>query len=187
MNLKHAVKIKLGSEVICIDPCYDAAALGVKLSILPGNYYCYVSRDSDERIASISVRHVHHADVAIDMEYAPTEIDTGSYVGVDSGQAGIIDFEAWQAYVAHPEDESVAKAWYKQACTHTLSRLQYGIMIDNERYWRDAAYGFVSSSGYGDGCYLVYVAKNGSDIVGIRIVYIYPDKNEEPFEESIVP
>lgn len=185
--MKHATKIKLGSEVICIDPCYDDAALGVKLSVIPGSYYCYVSRAEDERIASISVRHEYHTDVAIDMEYSPSEIDTNSYVGVDSGQAGIIDFEAWQDNVAHPKDESVAEAWYKQACTHTLSRLQYGIMVDNDCNWRDAAYGLVSSSGYGDGCYRVYVAKNGSDIVGIRIEFIYPDKLNKVFEESIIP
>lgn len=185
--MKQAVKIKLGSEVICIDPCYDDAALGVKLSVLPGSYYCYVSRAEDERIASISVRHVDHTDVAIDMEYSPSESDTRKYVGVDSGQASIIDFKAWQAYVAHPKDESVAEEWYQQACAHTLSRLQYGIMVGNDCNWREAAYGFVSSSGYGDGCYRVYVAKNGSDIVGIRIEYIYPDKLNKVLEESIIP
>jgi hypothetical protein len=185
--MKHATKIKLGSEVICIDPCYDDAALGVKLSVIPGSYYCYVSRAEDERIASISVRHVDHTDVAIDLEYTPSGIDTNSYVGVDSGQAGIIDFESWQSKVGQSKDESVTESWYRQACFHTLSRLQYGIMNDGDRNWRDAAHGFVSSSGYGDGCYRVYVAKNGSDIVGIRIESIYPDKNEETFEESIVP
>lgn len=185
--MKHATKIKLGSEVICIDPCYDDAALGVKLSIIPGNYYCYVSRVEDARIASISVRHVDHTDVAIDLEYATAESNTRNYVGVDSGQAGIIDFNAWQAYVAHPKDESVAEAWYQQACALTLSRLQYGIMVDNDCNWREAAYGLVSSSGYGDGCYRVYVAKNGVDIVGIRIEFIYPDKLNKVFEESIIP
>lgn len=185
--MKHAVKIKLGSEVICIDPCYDAAALGVKLSVLPGNYYCYVSRDADERIASISVRHVYHADAAIDMEYSPSESDTRKYVGVDSGQAGIIDFEAWQTNVEQEQDEFLSSIWYKQACAHTLSRLHYGIMVANNSNWSEAAYGLVSSSGYGDGCYRVYVAKNGSDIVGIRIEYIYPDKLNKVFEESIIP
>ena len=185
--MKHATKIKLGSEVICIDPCYDDAALGVKLPIIPGSYYCYISRAEDERIASISVRHEYHTDVAIDMEYAPAETNTNVYVGVDSGQAGIIDFESWQAYVAHPQDESVSEEWYQQACEHTLSRLQYGIMVDNNRDWHKAAHGFVSSSGYGDGCYRVYVAKNGSDIVGIRIEFIYPDKLNKVFEESIIP
>lgn len=185
--MKYAAKIKLGSEIICIDPCYDDAALGVKLPVLPGNYYCYVSRDTDDRIASISVRHVHHADAVIDEEYSPSESDTRNYTGVDSGQAGIIDFEAWQDNVEQPPNTSVKISWYRQACNHTLSRLQYGIMIDDNRDWYEAAHGFVSSAGYGDGYYQVYVAKNGSDIVGVRIVYIYPDKNEEPFEESIVP
>lgn len=186
--MKHAVKINLGSEVICIDPCYDDAALGVKLSVLPGSYYCYVSRAADERIASISVRHVHHTDVAIDMEYSPSESDTSKYVGVDSGQAGIFDFEAWQANVIQNQDKSTESSlWYRQACKHTLSRLQYGIMDDNNRDWHKSAHGFVSSSGYGDGCYRVYVAKNGSDIVGIRIEYIYPDKLNKVLEESIIP
>ena len=185
--MKHATKIKLGSEVICIDPCYDDVALGVKLPVIPGSYYCYVSRVEDERIASISVRHEYHTDVAIDIEYAPAESDTRNYVGVDSGQAGIIDFEAWQANVLQNQDESVESLWYKQACEHTLSRLQYGIMVDNNRDWHKSAHGFVSSSGYGDGCYRVYVAKNGSDIVGIRIEFIYPDKLNKVLEESIIP
>lgn len=181
--MKHAAKIKLGGKVICIDPCYEKEELGIVVEALPGNYYCYVARTLEGRVASISVRHEEHTDVAINEQYSCSEEEAGirRSIGVDSGQAGIFNYSAWK------DNEPSESDWYNQACTLTLSRLHYGIMEDSSIPWAEAACGLVSSSGYGDGGYPVYVAKVDGNVVGIRIVYIYPDKNEEPFEESIVP
>lgn len=96
-------------------------------------------------------------------------------VPVDSGQAGIYDS-------AHYRDDSVIKEtpkflrlltdkkeeglrWYAANCDLTLSReeIQAGVL----------PFGCVSSSGYGDGVYDVYISKNENDeVVSIKISFV---------------
>ena len=60
--------------------------------------------------------------------------------------------------------DHVESQWYDEVCKLTLSPKQCGT-IGNK--------GFVSSSGYGDGSYECYIAKNNNDeIIAIRIDFI---------------
>ena len=75
-----------------------------------------------------------------------------SEVGVDSGQAGIYDDEAF-----HSEDEN----WYDKNCNITVKN-KAGVLDG----------GCVSRSGYGDGDYPAYVVRRNNKVVGVRIKFI---------------
>ena len=163
--------IKLGNKVMVSDPCYGLGTWcqGVLENVLPGNYNCKAEY-SDEgewgvRVSAIEVRHVDYDDfIPIDME--------SFEVGVDSGQAGIFDYDYYVRYHdgcdvrPHVEDD-----WYDKVCDITLSRESAG-NVDG--------FGFVSSSGFGDGGYACWTAreKNGY-IVAIRVEFIDEYDEEE--------
>ena len=164
--------IRLGNKVMVSDPCYGLGTWcqGVLENVLPGNYQCDVEY-SDEgewgvRVSAIEVRHVDYNDfVPMDME--------NFEVGVDSGQAGIFDYDYYAQYhdscnvYPHVDDD-----WYGKVCGITLSRASASD-IDG--------FGFVSSSGFGDGGYTCWTAreKNGH-IVAIRVEFIteYDEEDE---------
>lgn len=86
-------------------------------------------------------------------------------VGVDSGQAGIFERQIYRV------DESVIEEttfipedrWYSSCCDQTLSELRAGVING----------GVVSSSGFGDGCYEAFFAKNAEGkVIAVQIVFI---------------
>ena len=91
------------------------------------------------------------------------------YVGVDSGQAGFFDEAFYQnpsvfADMPAPEQNlSPDDVWYNHVCDITLSDLGAGII----------PHGAVSSSGFGDGCYICYThagADGAIDFAWIRFL-----------------
>lgn len=168
--------IRLGNKVMVSDPCYGLGTWcqGVLKDVLPGNYNCKVEY-SDEgmwgiRVAAIEVRHQDYDNfIPMDME----NFD----VGVDSGQAGIFDYDYYAKYHdscdvrPHVDDD-----WYDRVGDITLSRDSAGT-IDG--------FGFVSSSGFGDGGYGCWTAreKNGY-IVAIRVEFITEDEEDEYDDEE---
>lgn len=130
-------------------------------------------------------------------------------VGVDSGQAGIFDYEYYKKY--HSDDneaEQVDNDWYWRVCEITESRIKnpnyeefdyekhkddfieahveymqsnksYPYLTINDGNTIDG-FGFASSSGYGDGGYCCWTAHNEEGkIVAIRVEYITEDDEEE--------
>ena len=165
--------IKLGNKVMVSDPCYGLGTWcqGVLENVFPGNYKCNVEY-SDEgdwgiRVAAIEVVHEDYDEVlCMDME----NFD----VGVDSGQAGIFDYDYYSEYHdscdvrPHVNDD-----WYDRVCNITLSEASAG-NIDG--------LGFVSSSGFGDGGYACWTERNRDGyIVAIRVEFIteYDEEDEE--------
>lgn len=70
-------------------------------------------------------------------------------VGVDSGQAGIFDFDHYQDQTVIP-DQSLSEfgdPWYTCCCHQTLNTEHHAGVIP---------YGVVASSGFGDGAYTCY-------------------------------
>ena len=167
--------IKLGNKVMVSDPCYGLGTWcqGVLDGVLPGNYN-YDVEYSDEgfwgvRVGAIEVRHQDYNDaVPVDLEKFE--------IGVDSGQAGIFDYEYYAKY--HDDCEvcpHVDDDWYDRVGDITLSRLSAG-SIDG--------YGFVSSSGFGDGIYNCWTAREENGyIVAIRVEFITEDDEDEEEEE----
>lgn len=103
-------------------------------------------------------------------QFDPKKICKVSYhnvIGVDSGQAGIFNYDY---YLAHQPDNSWEpdingnKSWYRKVCDITCSE-ELGGIIENK--------GVVSRSGDGDGpytCATFYDIKT-EEIIGIVIDY----------------
>jgi hypothetical protein len=164
------MKIRLGNKAMVSDPCYglNTWCQGILENVLPGIYNCTVeysdTGDWGERVSAIEVTHTDCGIYRYERE--------NFVVGVDSGQAGIFDYEYYCQYHTDYNDRNhVDDDWYGRVCDITLARESAGIIDEC---------GFVSSSGYGDGAYGCWVAKNRDDyIVAIRIEYIIEEDEEE--------
>lgn len=170
------MEIKLGNKVMVSDPCYglNTWCQGVLENVLPGTYDCEVEY-SDEgdwgtRVAAIEVTHIDYDGI---IRFEPEYFE----VGVDSGQAGIFDYDYYCEY--HDDTDKyphVNDDWYEMVCHITLSRAQSGTVED---------YGLVSSSGYGDGGYTCYTARERNGyIIAIRIEFITDEYEDEDYEED---
>lgn len=234
--------IELGDKVVISDPCYDLDTWcnGVLENVKPGIWHTKAENLNvnhwGERCSALIAWHE-------DVE-APDEDDfeeTGIHVGVDSGQAGIYDYDHF-AYIKDDKDRD--ENWYDSIRTFgtvrkpmtvlrkylaeqlrplhenrmTLEKeLGWGNLFDNQEYleayrseknmemktyyygvdeqslrdglanyhvnyiWTDK-HSVVTSSGFGDGGYSCYVAKNeAGQIIGIKIDY-FPTYDEDEEE-----
>ena len=165
LERKDLGDIILGSSVIITDPGYaqyiwcNATLRTVK----PGKYHCWVNM-SDEGKWGHRVAELCAAHVTADYErLKDTEVEIA--IGVDSGQAGIFD----EAYF---KEHTGKKNWYGQVCdTTTPAGTLDGFCV-------------VSSSGFGDGAYNLFVRRNSEGIVVyIKVVFITEDEEEEVADE----
>ena len=167
------IKIQLGSSVAVSDPCYEKAELTLD-NVLSGKYVTFVRHllleDWGNRVGALVC--VHESFFGNELTW-----EEEGAIGVDSGQAGIFSLDTYQKDEAvvgltpydfkggHPDMEEF---WYRVCCNMTIG----------ERAWGTYDKGVVSSSGIGDGCYDVYVAKHEGKVVGIHIdfgMYQEPD------------
>lgn len=210
-NVKEIDKgfINLGEKVMVSDPCYgmNTWCQGVIDNVLKGKYKCMVeTSDEDEwgnRVSAIQVAHEDY--VKKSLEYSKENFD----VGVDSGQAGVFDYEYYKKYHSDSsESEHVNEDWYWRVCNLTTTKIKNpnykkfdyekhkdDLFEAHEEYMNsNKAYpyltmcdgniiddlGFVSSSGYGDGGYDCWTAHNDEGkIVAIRVEYITEEDEEE--------
>lgn len=112
--------IRLGSKVMVSDPCYglNTWCQGVIENVLPGNYECYVEfSDEGDWGTRVSAIQVTHADYNAILHH---EVRESFEVGVDSGQAGIFDYDY---YTKYHMDQSVRphmnEDWYYRVCDLT--------------------------------------------------------------------
>lgn len=216
--------IQLGSHVMVSDPCYDTDTWcnGDLKNVLPGTWrtkaiYMY------DRCTDLIAHHKDVPEPTFD-KYEKTDI----VVGVDSGQAGIYDYNHFAKMCKNEK-------WYESMCTSVSSmtmplspleqrcynelkqkfpngeteshdtleeffelrsvfKIKYGIDIIHfkvcpnnlkvgyiEQLSTDK-HSVVSSSGYGDGSYDCYVARNEQgQIIAIRINYITAEKLENDY------
>lgn len=173
----------LGNKVMVSDPCYslNTWCQGVLENVKSGIWKAYLKM-SDEGTWGIRVAEL----IAINDEYCkehPVIVDEHSViinerqafeVGVDSGCAGIFDYDYYAKY--HTDDEKDTE-WYETIIcdqffpTHDSFEWENSIFTDSE--------GVASNSGYGDGGYECYVARNDDgEIVGIKIVYISEEDDD---------
>ena len=203
------MKIKLGNKVMVSDPCYGLGTWcqGVLENVLPGTYNCEVEY-SDEgdwgtRVAAIEVVHENYDGFIV--------FDSEDFeVGVDSGQAGIFDYEYYaKHHMDCKERPHVDDDWYDRVCELTCKSVtnpnyeefdwgstddlmeRYETYKRSEKCWRYIQQltadqidelGFVSSSGFGDGSYTCWTARGEDNrIIAIRIEYI---TEEDEYEEE---
>jgi hypothetical protein len=117
--------IHLGGKVMVSDPCYglNTWCQGVLENVLPGEYECRVEHsdmgDWGIRVSAIEVIHKDYRDIEL------TTVLEDFEVGVDSGQAGIFDYEYYARYhTDNAEREHVVNQWYDKCFDATLSRIE---------------------------------------------------------------
>lgn len=162
-----------GNYIDISDPCYNRDAeyfdrCGLKdIHIVPGDYHC-----NAELIAEGTVRGVPCYRVAalqITHKDAIFEEDEFAYIGDIAVDAGVAGFFAAPKHYYKDNDE-----WY--SFCNLLKNKDY-LEIDN-----GFDSGFVSESGYGDGCYEVwgvYDEEFPECLCAIRIEFIDPNEEEE--------
>lgn len=152
------------------DPCYspDTWCTATLDHVKNGTWHASVTRENQgvwgNRISMIEVYHDSQKNRRHRLKYQWRD----SNIGVDSGQAGFFDY---QTFVNIKINESLDNSFYNEVCELTLGADQFGI---KDFY-------AVSSSGYGDGVYSLYVAEQNGEVVAARIVFI--DEDSEDFEE----
>jgi len=188
-------KIKLGTEVVVSDPCYTIPTWcqGIVSGVKSGMYDTYVKRhdcgDWGIRSSMILVIHEdHQGDDLVWKEYPAT-------IGVDSGQCGIFSRESyrddsiteriglgdgdisffgetpWKEMTEACEEEQ-GERWYISMCSRTLGDKRYGVYDE----------GVVSSSGFGDGSYTLYVAKKRGKIIAMCVDFAVEEDEVIDFE-----
>lgn len=101
--------ITLGSKVMVSDPCYKLGTWcqGVLENVLPGKYHCKVAFVDEgrwgTRVARIMVLHKNYLNKTLRVEECDFE------VGVDSGTAGIYDYDY---YAKYHTDKDIDDTWY---------------------------------------------------------------------------
>lgn len=171
--------IELKEEVYITDPCYDTMTWCQKLldNVFPGTYRCFVVV-SDEgtwghRVAELHAIKDEVWDNYQDLEDVPYDLEPiYSSIGVDSGQCGIFDADYYEEH--QPDDDyDNHTSWYRKVCNLTL----------NYNAGTTDGLGVVSESGYGDGRYGLWVAKDDNDkIFAMKVVFI--DDEEDDSDEN---
>lgn len=172
-------KIFLSEEVMVSDPCYQSSTWcqHVLTNVLQGYYqpFCKIQDEGTwgDRNAILLVVHENHQFDDLNWEL----VDEAT-IGVDSGQAGIFSLPTYRNddYTQHQEHPQEGRWVYGKMGTNDGDKfydLMCGLTINTENSWGVYDSGVVSSSGYGDGSYDLYVAKNHEDkIIAISIVFI---------------
>lgn len=148
------------------DPCYTGGGGVLLNNVKNGVWKAYTILDNGTN-NEIVVHHVDHSLALGDfVRYEPQNMYGA--IGVDSGQAGFFDAET---LANHNHDH-----FYEEVCNLTLGTLGAGVI----------QYGAVSSSGWGDGSYDLFIATHNGQIVAARIDFIgeNDDNNEDEEDEQ---
>ena len=150
------------------DPCYDYACSGAVTltNALSGRYLATLVKHNldiwDTRVSRLTIKHEDYKDIVPD-------IFSGYEIAVDSGQAGFFDDYYYQQN--HGGDFGDLNSLFGLACSLTLSKNHGGILLNK---------GVVAETGFGDGCYGLFVGKNNDEkIVAASIIFITNSELEE--------
>ena len=166
--------IKLGSlnisedKIVVADPSYDCGDSGTVLlkKVLSGKYFASIKatnlKDCGQIVTSLKICHS-------DYKNSDLNFERYGFIAVDSGQAGFFD----KNYFVENQGGELGdlNSFYGLTCSITMSPKQAGTIHKK---------GVVSSSGFGDGCYNLFVAKNSANkIVSAYIEFISQIELEE--------
>ena len=155
------------NKLVISDPCYplDIWCQGILNNVKNGKWEGYVEYQDNGKMCKSVI--ACHSDNKIN-KWARKHFSVCDFtVAVDSGQAGIFDFDSYKndSVATNPLPTSICteEKWYSNCCDATLSQERAGIVRE----------GVVASSGYGDGSYLAYIdqAEDGK-IVAVEIAFI---------------
>ena len=174
----------VSGTLVCSDPCYEIPTWcqGIVNNVKKGTWIAEVIEE-DGCIALLSIRHK-------DVEEPDANVTPMDFIGgVDSGQFGFFDKDFYRNDESAKDlpkyefsadfDKEAGDVWYRACCILTLGDERWGVLPN----------GVVSSSGYGDGSYDVYGAKNGDgEYICFSVIFIYADEDEydnaEDWEED---
>jgi len=154
----------VSGEINVGDPCYGGDR---RLTAMNGRWQGFVEY-SDEgswgtRVAVLLARHADYNNFLSNLEE-----DGG--LGVDSGQMSVVDND-----IAADCGEGL----YDDICKATLAKESAGLVsaLDDEH----SIHGVASSTGFGDGFYPLFVAKNDDgEAIAVKVVFI----DDEPVLEE---
>lgn len=166
INIPNEFVISSG-EMVASDPCYAPSIHepAHKLKTMNGRWLAQrVMTDTHGMGNRVAELHVFHESLAGGI-HNPGERVTG-WLGVDAGVAGFYDRIAF---------ESELKEHYEEICELTFGKEQAGCFNS----------GVISSSGFGDGGYELFVQRNAlGEVVAAKIVFIPEDDFEEEEEDE---
>ena len=223
--------ITLGEKVIVTDPCYDVDTWcnGILDNVKPGKWHTEaksINKNNNGNHCTELI--IWHSDYEKPTEFEHTDID----VGVDSGQAGIADYDYFAKIKSNKDSE---EEWYESIKTYERARvplmpLQKQVLpkykalykeylkqflgpieeynkdlyteianlehehwfdsktLDDDKFssylpqtWTDE-HSVFTSTGYGDGSYDCFIAKDNNKIIGIKIDYFYYEDEDDEDE-----
>ena len=181
MFMEYIGRFSLGNKVMVSDPCYCINALdqGVLENVREGFWDAYI-KTSDEGEGGMHVSEL----VAINLDYNSEYNELNSedinerqlfVVGVDSDAAGIFDYDY---YCKYHYETNIDEEWYNNQVVDQF----FSPLAPME--WKKSIFtefnGVASTTGYGNGNYVCYVARNTEgEIIGIKIVYISDEFKDE--------
>lgn len=194
--------IELKDSVYISDPCYEVGiwCQAFITNLKPGRYLGFMYKTDTSwgrRVTDLWIVHEDYKDVY------PDTIVEGADIGVDSGSAGIYDKEYYEKYHIMEEgknidDDPESAEWYEH---QFYLMYDYDINGDKivEKFHPEKRYFYtdqerrggialddkcvISFSGYGDGGYPLFEAKNAdNEVIGLRIEFI-GEKEEDEDEE----
>jgi hypothetical protein len=167
--------IKLSEKVVVSDPSYPIGTWcqAVIDNVLDGDYIVEVEKrhmgEWGTRCATLMVLHSDFKN-----EKKIKWETTTHFIGVDSGQAGVFNYDSYKNdsvfktksnfYIDAPflSNAEEGDEWYGHMCDRTLSEQRYGTYEN----------GVVSSSGFGDGSYKLFITKSKGKVVGFYIDFL---------------
>jgi hypothetical protein len=187
--------IKLEKEVVVSDPCYTIPTWcqAVISNVKPGMYHTTVRKhdagDWGVRCAMVFAIHEEYVNFP-NLLHGKWELHPAD-IGVDSGQCGIFSKDSYRNdshqiengdgdisfFNKEPWSEMGPKKdsgedWYIKMCSRTLGGLQWGTYEK----------GIVSTSGFGDGSYQLFVVKKRGKIVAFAIDFGVEDGDHIDFD-----
>lgn len=154
------------NEIVVADPSYDFGDFGTLIlqDVLEGKYFANVTTAKNLTISL----NIFHSDYKKNLE---KNFSPYGEITVDSGQAGFFDKNNFEKNSGGNFGD--INSFYGLACAITMSPKQAGVM---------KKFGVVSSSGFGDGFYKVFVSRNDDrKIISAKILFI-SEKELEEFE-----
>lgn len=155
-------KIKCGSfivaenKIVVADPSYNYGDFGTLIlhDVLEGKYFANITT-ADNLVTSLNICHSDYKNIELKFSFY-------GEIAVDSGQAGFFDEKYFMENQGGTFNDLTS--FYGLACATTMSPKQAGVMKKS---------GVVSSSGFGDGFYKVFVIRNSErKIVSAKILFI---------------
>ena len=147
---------KVTDKIVVADPSYDYDNRGTLIldNVLSGKYIATAEVEKNLVVAL----HISHSNFKNDI----LESESVGYIAVDSGQAGFFDLDFFRKNEGGELGD--LNSFYGLACSITLSPKQAGVIKKR---------GVVSSSGFGDGCYDVFVSRDEvGKIVAASVFFI---------------